>query len=343
MVGAMETVLLPQCFAFEPGAIGSASAPEWLHVLPSRVFSGEDGRGPYDPGDLNALIERSMKGGRLAVDENHAIDAGAGHPGRAIGWIDRMEAREDGIWAKVAWTKAGKALIEDDAYRGVSPVVTFQEPHEGAPAEIVRIRRVALTNDPNISELKTLHAKEPPMDLDKLKKALGLADDADEAAILAAAAAHRTAVDAHSKAVREAAEAAGLGGDGVTVGQIVTHLQAGGDGSKDKLITELQSTVATLTSDRAQEKATAFVDQAIKEGKPIAATRDHYIARHAKDAAAVEKEINAMPSIFAGSVTPPKDDGNAALSASDKEVMSQMGLTEEQMKASKEALGMEAL
>ncbi len=44
----------------------------------------------------------------------------ATRPG-ARGWIVELQARDDGIWGRVEWTGAGRALIEDRAYRGISP------------------------------------------------------------------------------------------------------------------------------------------------------------------------------------------------------------------------------
>ncbi len=160
-------------------------APEWVQLVPPGTFTGVDGRGPYQLGDANAVIARSMPNGRkLPIDENHAIDLqgakGASSPAR--GWIVALEAREDGLWGKVEWTAEGRRLIEDKDYGFLSPVFAHDT---GSPRRIQRLVRAALTNDPNLVTLKALHANGAGTLEEKLKEALGLPADADEDTILA--------------------------------------------------------------------------------------------------------------------------------------------------------------
>ena len=139
--------------------------------------------------------------------------------------------------------------------------------------QITRVLRAALTNNPNLTQLATLQHLGPSMDLAKLRAALGLGADADEAT-----ASERTA---------HAAKVTGL------EKQLQVAVAPG-------VVTDLQAQLSTLQGTIARDKATAFVDGAIKAGKPVAALREHYIARHAQDAAAVEKEIGALISVNAG-------------------------------------------
>lgn len=136
-------------------SVAAVVAPEWLHLVPAGVFYGRDGRGPYQVKNAEAVIAASMAEGKIALDENHATDfaqsTGVASPAR--GWIDRLEARADGIWGHVDWTDAGAALMSDRAYRGVSPVFTHTK-----SGDVTRILRAALTNTPNIAELATLHS-----------------------------------------------------------------------------------------------------------------------------------------------------------------------------------------
>lgn len=286
-------------------------APEWIQLTPAGTFSGHDGRGPYRLDDAAAVIAASMAAGKLAVDENHSTDlAGkAGQPAPARGWIVAMEARPDGLWGKVEWTPSGQALVADRAYRGISPVFTHT-----ADGRVAAILRAALTNDPNLP-LATLHHKDPAsMKLDDLAKALGLPADADVPALVAGvaamAAAHRAELD-------RVATAAGLAG-GATAEALVTALQSRAAGAADEerklrdTVVALQGRLDQMEAARASERATAFVDQAIRDGKPIRALRDHYIARHAKDAAAVEKEIGAMVSIHSGGIAQPPKAGSGS-------------------------------
>ena len=82
------------------------------------------------------------------------------------------------------------------------------------------------------------------------------------------------------------------------------------------------------------DDAIAVVSE-LRESLPILPLRDHYIARHQKDAAAVEKEIGALVSIHAGGILqPPKKAGLLAEGASTDEIMAAASLHQaEQAKA----------
>ena len=311
----------------------SEGVPEWVHLIPAGTFNGVDGRGPYTLKDPEAVIAASMvNDARPAIDENHAIDLAAttGQPSPARGYIVEMQARADGIWGRVDWTPPGLAMMTNREYRGISPVFTHAK-----DGTVLSILRAALTNNPNLAQLGKLHHQETGMDLARLRAALGLAETADETAIMAAIAANRTAVATHAQQMTAIATAAGLTA-GVPVDQVVTTLQAQRAGATDAqkmaaTITNLETQVALMRNQSATAAATAFVDAAIKSGKPLVALRDHYIARHVTDATAVETEINAMISINGGAVVAPAGNaggagGGAALTATDKAVAAMMGL-----------------
>lgn len=160
-------------------------APEWVHLVPAGTFSGVDGRGPYQLGDGNAVIARSLPNGRkLPIDENHAIDlqGAKGGSSPARGWIVALDAREDGLWGKVEWTGEGRRLIEDKDYGFLSPVFMHSA---GKPSQVLKVVRAALTNDPNLVALKALHASGAGTFEETLKELLGLPADASEDDIVA--------------------------------------------------------------------------------------------------------------------------------------------------------------
>ena len=134
--------------------------PDWVQLIPGGRFAGIDGRGPYHVASAKAVIAASMARGqgKLPIDENHATQRAAkeGLAAPARGWIVELADREkDGIWGRVEWTEAGRALVADGAYRGISPV--FEHTAGGG---VVRILSAALTNDPNLTQLATLHDSE---------------------------------------------------------------------------------------------------------------------------------------------------------------------------------------
>jgi phage I-like protein len=155
-----------------------------VHLLPAgAAIETVDGRGPYRVADLARLAADSLGAGdRLPIDEAHATDLAApeGRPAPARGWIVGLEARADGVWGRVEWTETGRQLLAEKAYRFLSPVIRHLK-----DGTVTAILRAALVNTPNLRGLAALNSQEPTMDfLAKLRAALGLKDDADEAAAL---------------------------------------------------------------------------------------------------------------------------------------------------------------
>lgn len=338
---ATHAVLLP---VMPAGAPDAARAPEWIQLLPAGTFRGRDGRGPYRVQDVAALAARSLEagGGRLPVDENHQIDTAmkAGGAAPARGWIVALEARDGALWGRVEWTPAGRALVAERAYRGISPA--FLHAKDG---EVRAVLRAALTNDPNLP-IATLHNRqEPAVDLTMLRAALGLAEDADEAAILAAAETSRTAVAAHAQQLAAIGAAAGVeGADPATAETIVAALQArGAEGDAAALrreVVALQAQLTTLRQDAALARATEVVDAAIRAGKPLTPKlREIFIARHAKDPKGTEAELAELPSLHAGGIgdRKPAEQASDGLTADERHVVALMGLDPEAFKKAAQA------
>lgn len=104
--------------------------------------------------------------------------------------------------------------------------------------------------------------------------------------------------------------------------------------------TELQSQFDGLQAERKQEKAIAFIDAAIKEGKPIASARGEYIALHVANPEHAEKIVKALPSINAaidpygkqGKTEPQAGGaGDDELTPEDRAVCARMGIKPEDM------------
>lgn len=324
-----------------PDAGQDKPAPEWIHLLPAGSFSGADGRGPYHVKDACRLVEASLEAmaGSGVVDENHATDLATpkGEPAPARGWIVALEARADGIWGKVDWTRAGLALLADRAYRHISPVIMHLK-----DGTVTAILRASLVNKPNLRGLAALN-QETPMDfMDKLRAALGLGSDADEASVLAGINAARsgTALQAAlTDALQPIARAAGLaeGADAKAVLAGVEQLaktKQTGEGSTVKALqaelTEVTTKFTALQTEIATDKATGFVDGAIKAGRVgVKPLRQHYIARHAANPAEVEKEIAALPILgpSGARLDPPiSKDGQMALNAEQRQVATMLGI-----------------
>ncbi|MDO9501397.1 phage protease [Falsiroseomonas sp.] len=312
------------------------AVPQRLRVIPAGEFRSIDGRGPWRVEDAAEVIAASLaRMTRLPIDENHStqIAAQAGGAGPARGWITRLSAEADGIWADVEWTEAGRALLADGAYAFISPVMAHT-----ADGRVLALRSVALTNQPAVPELSLLTAndEEDTVDLKALRAALGLADTADEAAILAAATDARTGATAHQAALTRIATAAGLAAHATGVDELVTALTAraaaGDPAELARRVVVLETQLTANTAAQAKRDAEALVDGAIRDGKPVSALRDHLISRCcAGQMDAVRSELAALPSINAGGITkPPEGDGQVtSLTAQEKEVARLTGVSED--------------
>ena len=176
--------------------------PGRIQLFPMGAFAARDGR----PGTLKgvkvkawrldaenaaALIARwRARETPLVVDYEHqTIHApDNGKPAPAAGWIESLEAGQDGLYATVKWTDTARAFIRADEYRYISPVFSF-DPETGA---VLEVKSAALTNYPALDGMAAVTARaedDSPMKketLEALRYFFGLAADADEAAVLAA-------------------------------------------------------------------------------------------------------------------------------------------------------------
>ncbi|SOC83113.1 Mu-like prophage I protein [Ensifer adhaerens] len=328
-------------------AAENGGVPEWLNLLPATSFEGVDGRGPYAAPNIPALIALFQREGvKLPIDENHAIDlAGkAGMPSPARGWIVDMQARADGLWGRVEWTAAGEAMVAGKDYGYISPVFTHSE---SSPYVIGKILRVALTNDPNLKFLKSLHSNQETEMLEELRKALGLPETATEADVLNAVKSAHQANAANVALMARVREAAGVPATAdETV--LVTALQSRGKATAAEAevaelkgqVVSLQTTLSQFTKNAAAEKATAFIEGALKEGKIVPAQRDSMIAWHQRDPQAAEDFIKNQPALNAGGLggKKPAGEGENVRSTEDDAVLAQMGLDPTAFETQKKAL-----
>lgn len=312
-----------------------ATAPEWLHLLPTGEFKGVDGRGPYAAPDMDALIATfSREGHKLAVDENHSTDLAAKH-GRsapARGWIVELQKRDDGLYGRVEWTPEGERMVMSKEYGFLSPVFLHSALK---PFKIGKVVRVSLTNDPNLTALKSLHSKEETAMLEQLRKVFGLPETADEATIMAAVSAAHSAQTTGVALMSRIAEAAGVAKE-TAPDALVIAIQSRGKATateqenadlKTQLIS-LQSQFTTLANGTAKDKATTVVTAAVEAGKIVPALKDHYIARHMKAPAEVEHELSLMPVLNSSGLTMQPGAGQATIGTTDddKKVMAMMGV-----------------
>lgn len=288
-----------------------AEAPEWIHLLPAGpLLQTNDARGPYRVEDVAALIAASLAdGARLPIDENHSIDLAAprGEPAPARGHIVELQARPDGVWGRVEWTRAGRALMSDRAYCGISPAIAHDR-----SGRVLAILRASLVNRPNLRGLAALHQEDVVSLQSRLAALLGIAADADDDALVARITALHQQSEKTGDAVALQSQLAEIGvalgvAQDAPVADVLNAARRAA-GGETAAITALQSELATVTTalnamaeTHAREKATAWVDSEIRRGRVgIKPRRDYYIALHMRDAAEAVSVVDALPVMSPG-------------------------------------------
>lgn len=314
------------------------AVPEWVHLVPTANGAVEtvDQRGPFLVKDADAIVADSLpEGEELQIDENHAEDLASpqGIASPARGWIDALEVRADGIWGRVKWTEAGRALVADRAYRAMSPVIL----HDKAK-RIVRILRASLVNRPNFRGLAALNQEAPMGGMKKIAEALGLGEDATEEQILAAIGKMKDKPEAAMNAAELAEIGAALGVEGGDAKAVLAaaKLAKVATGSAEELQVQLnavKSELDGLKQAAQRAKSEGYIDQALREGRAGVnrANRDELVALHMESPAAVEKLIGAAPKLVSGGgitrVAPPDPkEGEVALNAEQLAVATALGI-----------------
>lgn len=326
-----------------------AAVPDWVQLLPtsSGAVQTFDARGPYHVADPELIIQNSFaEADKLPIDQDHAMDLAAkeGRPAPARGWIVEMQAREDGIYGRVEWTPTGRALLEDRAYSGISPVIGHRSTSDKA---IVIIRRASLVNRPNLRGMTSLNQETDTMFQETIAKLLGLAAEASESDITTALNARlETSEDALQSQLGEIAVALGCASD-ADPAAIVTAAQSAGVDESDTItalqstVTELSKTVTSLQAGTKLSAAETFVDGAIKEMRVgVSASRDHFITLHQRDPEGTEALIGKLPQLDASHTTivpPASNDGATTLNAEETSVATLLGLSTEEMAGETEA------
>ncbi|GJD93330.1 hypothetical protein OCOJLMKI_0522 [Methylobacterium iners] len=251
---------------------GEARAPEWIRVTPRGKFATRDGRSyGFDPEVLAARFVSDAVD--VAVDTNHglALRATRGEDVEPIGYAAELQARPDGTWARVNWLDPATAAGVVRKHRYVSP--TF---FPDASGQAVWLHSISLVATPALSMPALLHALggtlEPSMK--QIAKALGLPEDATEAACLAA-------IGARAE-VKPLAAALGLPetADAAACLAAIGGLRDGGG----SLVTQLQGQLATtsaqlnaLTKAARDKEVTDLLEGALKERRIVPAQRESLV------------------------------------------------------------------
>lgn len=134
-------------------------------------------------------VNLKVRGQDLDIDYDHKERSG-----EAAGWVRQAEARADGLWVLVEWTKSAATKIREKAYRYFSPEFVDEWEHPKLKQTFQDVLfGGGITNRPflkdilpiNMSELLAEPEQKPTggtsMDPKKLRELLGLREDATDA------------------------------------------------------------------------------------------------------------------------------------------------------------------
>lgn len=273
------------------GALASGSE---VQLLPPVNFRARDGRPQGMPGwKINAksagriIAELSALANPMVIDYEHQSQRSAenGQPAPAAGWIDGKTVtwREgEGMFASAKWTDRAQLHIDADEYKFLSPVIAYDR----NTGEIKNIISVALTNIAAIDGMNEVSARlnasltqeSLTMDMDELLEQLrwmlNLPTLATQDEVLAELA---KAVATIKTAQPAATAAAGFSITGLvaSLGTEVASLKtATPDPAKFvpvEVMTELQTEVAALRSEKIGREVGEVVTAALAAGKLLPA------------------------------------------------------------------------
>ena len=317
----MDTDSLFLCLNFEGNKI-----PEKIQLLPAGDYvAGRDGR-RWTKRSAESIAQKSNEYlPQHIIDENHATDLRAprGESAPAMGWFTNVRAEEDGsVWADAVWTARGKAALENQEYRYISPVFECD-----ASGEIIKIMRAALTNSPNL-ELQNLNSTqtgqaENPAKENTVKKeicaALGLSENATDNEVLAAITALKTQANSAQ-----------------TV-DLAAYAPRADLAQMEARAVQAEKTLAEMNATQLKAKAIAAVEKAVADRKIAPASKDAYLAMCATEAGLsnfakiMESSPALIPAGTSGAAgTPPAAETQAELNAEEESFCKAMGYTREE-------------
>ena len=230
----------------------------------------------------------------IPIDYNHgSLDYGV-DVSKAAGWIDSLSIKEDGLYAKVSWTKSASELIKEKEFRFVSPEFSVDPTDEyGETLEGCVLYAAALTNRPFLKGMApvTLNAKNKTQKggismKDKLITIFSLRDNASEESVL-------SVVKDQQEKLSDLRKTLGLK-DGEDVSKAVGKL------AKDK--DDLEKAVKSSTDEllkfkqaEALKAAEAKVEEGVKAGKILKKGKDAWLKLAQENPEQFDSLLEASP------------------------------------------------
>lgn len=296
-------------FAAEPEAGPAKRGPEWIKVAPRGRFTARDGR-IFDVNPELLVSRFNADGVDLPIDTDHATVKKAmfGDAAPAVGWISELQARPDGLYGRVGeWLEEGLRVLAARTHRYVSPSLKIDDAGKAVWLHSVALVAAPAASMPAVASAALTQTTETePTMLKAIAAALGLNEDAAETSCLSAINVLKSRIDptVHQAALDE--------------------------------IKTLQTEIETSKTAAHAAKVDALLEGALKAKKITPAQKESYAALAATAAGfdQVSKLIETLGVGLAPSSldTRQPSDQTATLSAEDREVIAQLGVTEEEFR-----------
>lgn len=259
---------------------------------------------------------------------------------KAYGWVEELELRDGGLWARVEWTEEGAALLASRSYRYLSPLwaADWQDAKSGQHVG-GRLLSVALTNMPFFdTELEQVLAAQGgrPMNpkLKALAAAMKLPETATEEEIVTALGTQLPQLQAQA-AAQPILEAIRAELKLPTTAAAADYLERIKQPAND--LTALRSEVDALKLASRKERAGQLVAAAMAAGKITEATKPYYLEQAEADPDKFGAFAATMPVVVpvttAGGTPPPTNP--AVLTEEDRAFCRKMGYDPEKFAASR--------
>lgn len=292
--------------------------------------------------DVAAMMESAaQKVNNAVIDYEHQTLTGKEAP--AAGWVRRLVDRgADGLWGVVEWTQRAKTYLANREYRYLSPVLLAQKKDADGFWRPTVFHSAALTNTPQIdgmvpivNKLELPNEKGEEEMLEKLIKALKLAEGATEEDVL-------KAVEALLAKCAEA-ETAALANKGTVPKEIteVLGLREGANVSEAKatiLALKQPGNVVSMTEFQGLKKKLAEKDRdelvalAMKDGKITAAQKEWAEAYALADPEGFRVFVNKAPQVVPMDGAPKGGDRKDGADETQALVNKALGIDEETWK-----------
>lgn len=334
-----------------------------IQIFPLGTFVARDGRPATIKGvtakawrlteaDAQELIKRwGQRKTPVVIDYEHQthLSEKNGKPAPASGWIAGLELTPAGVFASVEWTDRARALIRAKEYRFISPVFSYDKD----TGVVLELLSVGLTNNPALDGMQSAQAKTEGgiLHMDKilamLRKLLGLPDAADEAACTAALAAlpqENLLALLKSKDDALTATQTALAAAKATPPDTSQYVSMATFTAVQSESAQLRAKVAELEGAQAVAALSTEIDAALKDGRLAASAREWALGMAKSNPDNLQAFLKAVPPIpalagqqSAANGQPGDGAGLAALTAEDKYVCAQLGMSEADFLKAKEA------